>query len=361
MRKEGTRKKEKNHPERGMNTMNQSMGRKMKGFAEEQRGERGWRYFWARMTLAYMFMHSCLHGWAKEYLDNQPSDKLSSFLSCLCLELLKREMDSSKILITGHLNSKRLAENLCQRDTNDQLDGISLRVDFSHFNFTTPMLSFGRWAEVVANKEEVGCWSCIERPSYIHLSPLTLLLFLCFPPLFLLFFLSRSWPLPPLSNPYGLFFLPSTSPPRVSPSSFNVHDSPISFSPRRTLPIPDRYYSRLFFLLLFSLLLLYLQTTLASEAQCFSSANKQTADTLQFHAIVIFFICFPLNLQICQIIWRKTTILNGFSKGRILTSCMIFPIYLYVLGMHLESKEVDRDRNCFPVQSWLGNFRKFLT
>lgn len=184
-------------------------------------------------------------------------------------------------------------------------------VDFSHFNLAMRCLASGGGGGG-------GCWGCIERPSYIHLSPPTHSppslsrrssrppapsSFPLFPPTFVAFH-----PFRPFSNLLCLFhllllhlllrFYHPSSPTSLSPI---LRDSPtkppfLSLLSPSTFSQP-RHPSALFLTASVSRRL--------TSAPSFSRplprnapADKQTADTSQFYAIVSFFICLPVSTLI---------------------------------------------------------------
>lgn len=189
-------------------------------------------------------------------------------------------------------------------------------VDFSHFNLAMRCLASGGGGGG-------GCWGCIERPSYIHLSPpthsppsLSRRSSLARPlhPLSL-FSLRHSWPSTP-SAPFPTFSVSSTfssstsfygiatlpPPPAAratSRPSFATHlNPPLSSASSRRHPFlnPDTLPPS------FSAATVSRRLT---SAPSFSRplprnapADKQTADTSQFYAIVSFFICLLVSTLI---------------------------------------------------------------
>lgn len=99
-------------------------------------------------------------------------------------------------------------------------------VDFSHFNLAMRCLASGGGGEG-------GCWGCIERPSYIHLSPPThsppsLFRRSSRPPAphpLSLFSLRHSWPSTP-SIPFPTFSVSSTSSSSISSYGFTTLSPP---------------------------------------------------------------------------------------------------------------------------------------
>lgn len=211
-------------------------------------------------------------------------------------------------MLLGHLT---LA--MVQRERTRRVTGV----DFSHFNLAMRCLASGGGGGG-------GCWGCIERPSYIHLSPPTrsppslsrrssLARPLALRPLFPSFpsdirglpplppLFQPSLPLPPsppLPPPTGLPPIPPSSlssPRTASRPSFATHlpKAPLSstslFRPRPFLN-PDILLPPSYSLPPASFHLV-LALSFSRPLPRNTPADKQTADTLQFYAIVSFFIC----------------------------------------------------------------------
>lgn len=187
-------------------------------------------------------------------------------------------------------------------------------VDFSHFNLAMRCLASGGGGGG-------GCWGCIERPSYIHLSPPTHSppslsrrssrppapsSFPLFPPTFVAFH-----PFRPFSNLLCLFYLlllhlllrlhhPPPSPsPHLPPAQPLAHPSRLTYlnplPPFLGLLSPSsfsqpRHPSALFLVTSVSHRLTF-APSFSRPLPRNAPADKQTADTSQFYAIVSFFIC----------------------------------------------------------------------
>jgi len=135
--------------------------------------------------------------------------------------------------LRGHLKLP-----MFQRERTRRVTGV----DFSHFNLAMRCLASGGGGGG-------GCWGCIERPSYIHLSPPTRSppslsrrssLTRALHPLSL-FSLRHSWPSAPSAPFQPSLPLPPSPPPTALPPYPARPPPPVSFNPpRRPLAHPSR-------------------------------------------------------------------------------------------------------------------------